>query len=49
MSAMSPAVICAIVATQYHTYEEESSSTLAISTIVMIVTLPIALLLVGGL
>lgn len=48
MCAMSPTVICTIVATQYHTYEEESSSTLAISTIVMIVTLPIALFLVGG-
>jgi predicted permease len=37
-----------LLATRYKTYQSEAASTMALTTLSLVMTLPIALLLIGG-
>jgi predicted permease len=48
LSVLPTSPVAALLATRYKTYQSEASSTVALTTLVFVVVLPVALLLIGG-
>ena len=48
LTLLPTGAVAVILATHYNTYQSEASSTLALTTLALVITLPLALVLIGG-